>query len=37
MAPIINLGSAAINLADTISGIAANVTYLLQAWGILPH
>ncbi|RDI53417.1 hypothetical protein DFR68_103807 [Nocardia mexicana] len=33
--PIIDLGSAAINLADVTTSIAANVTYLLQAWGLL--
>ncbi|APA96876.1 hypothetical protein NS506_02816 [Nocardia seriolae] len=32
--PIINLGSAAIDLASTLTGIAANITYLLKAWGL---
>lgn len=32
--PIINLGSAAIDLANTLTGLAANVTYLLKAWGL---
>ena len=32
--PIINLGSAALNLADTITSITANITYILHSWGI---
>lgn len=31
--PIINLGSATLDLANTITGLAANTTYLLQSWG----
>lgn len=31
--PVINLGSAAIDLAGTVTSIMANVTYLLQSWG----
>ncbi|GAB2697386.1 hypothetical protein GCM10027089_18950 [Nocardia thraciensis] len=27
-------GSAAINLADVVTSIAANVTYILHAWGL---
>ncbi|RDI51027.1 hypothetical protein DFR68_105504 [Nocardia mexicana] len=32
--PIIDLGSAAINLANVVTSIAANVTYILHAWGL---
>ncbi|VFA99364.1 Uncharacterised protein [Nocardia cyriacigeorgica] len=32
---IIDLGSSALNLANTVTSLAANVTYLLQAWGLL--
>ncbi|RBO97020.1 hypothetical protein DFR74_1011039 [Nocardia puris] len=32
---IIDLGSSALNLANTVTGILANVTYILQAWGVL--
>ncbi len=32
---IIDLGSSALNLANVVTNIAANVTYLLQAWGVL--
>lgn len=32
--PLIDLGSSAINLANTLTGIAANITYLLKAWGL---
>lgn len=32
--PVIDLGSAAINLANTVTGIAANITYILKAWGL---
>ncbi|GAB0108601.1 hypothetical protein JMUB6875_76300 [Nocardia sp. JMUB6875] len=31
--PVIDLGSAAINLTDTITSILAQWTYLLHAWG----
>lgn len=33
--PIIDLGSAVINLADVVTSIMSNITYLLQAWGSL--
>lgn len=33
--PIINLGSAAIDLASVVTSTLANITYLLQAWGSL--
>jgi hypothetical protein len=32
---MIEAGSAALNLANLVTSIAANVTYLLQAWGVL--
>lgn len=32
---MIETGSAALNLANTVTNIAANVTYILQAWGVL--
>jgi len=32
--PIINLGSAALNLADILTSITANITYILRSWGI---
>lgn len=32
--PIIDLGSAALNLANSVTALAANITYLLQAWGL---
>lgn len=31
--PIINLGSAAIDLTETITSLMAQWTYLLQSWG----
>ncbi len=31
--PIINLGSATLDLATTVTQLAANITYLLQSWG----
>ncbi|MCU1642074.1 MAG: hypothetical protein JWN03_2349 [Nocardia sp.] len=31
--PIINLGSATLDLASTITSTLANMTYLLQSWG----
>lgn len=31
--PIIDLGSAVINLADVVTSTLANITYLLQSWG----
>ncbi|MCU1642081.1 MAG: hypothetical protein JWN03_2356 [Nocardia sp.] len=31
--PIINLGSATLDLANTITSTLAQITYLLQAWG----
>jgi hypothetical protein len=30
---LLNLGSSALNLADTVTSIMANVTYLLHSWG----
>lgn len=32
---IIDLGSSALNLANTVTSILANITYLLQAWNVL--
>lgn len=32
---MLGLGSAAVDLASALTGIAANVTYLLQAWGVI--
>lgn len=32
--PIIDLGSSVLNLANVVTSIAANVTYILQAWGL---
>ncbi len=32
---MIEAGSAALNLANLVTNIAANVTYILQAWGVL--
>ncbi len=32
---MIETGSAALNLANLVTNIAANVTYILQAWGVL--
>ncbi len=32
--PIVNLGSAALDLANSVTALAANVTYLLEAWGL---
>lgn len=32
--PILDAGSAALNLANAVTSLAANVTYLLQAWGL---
>ncbi|SUA79889.1 Uncharacterised protein [Nocardia otitidiscaviarum] len=32
--PIIDLGSAALNLANVVTNIAANITYILHAWGL---
>ena len=32
--PILDLGSAALNLANVVTSLAANTTYLLQAWGL---
>ncbi len=29
----VDLGSAALNFADVITSITANITYLLQSWG----
>lgn len=31
--PIINLGSATLDLASAITSVLANITYLLQSWG----
>lgn len=31
--PLINLGSATLDLAETITSITAQVTYILQSWG----
>ncbi|PXX64335.1 hypothetical protein DFR70_105520 [Nocardia tenerifensis] len=33
--PIIDLGSSALNLANVVTSIAANITYLLQAWHVI--
>ncbi len=33
---IIDFGSAALNLANVVTSIASNVTYLLQAWHLIP-
>lgn len=32
---MIEAGSAVLNLANLVTNIAANVTYLLQAWGVI--
>lgn len=32
--PLINLGSAALDLANSVTSLAANITYLLKAWGL---
>lgn len=32
--PIINLGSATLNLAETITSITAQWTYILHSWGL---
>ncbi|MGF6884179.1 hypothetical protein ABIA39_003580 [Nocardia sp. GAS34] len=32
--PIIGLGSATLDLAQTVTSIAAQVTYIPQAWGL---
>lgn len=32
--PIINLGSAALDLASTVTSITANITYILKSWGL---
>lgn len=32
--PIIDLGSSVLNLANVVTSIAANVTYILHAWGL---
>lgn len=32
--PIIDLGSAALNLANVVTSIASNITYLLHSWGL---
>ncbi len=32
---MLEAGSAVLNVAHLVTSIAANVTYLLQAWGIL--
>lgn len=29
-----DLGSAVLNLANVVTSIAANITYLLHAWGL---
>lgn len=34
--PLLDFGSAALNLANVVTGIAANITYLLQAWHLIP-
>lgn len=35
MSPIINFGSAVLDLTQTITSIGAQVTYILQAWGLI--
>ncbi len=35
MNSIIDLGSAALNLANVVTSIAGNITYLLQAWHVI--
>lgn len=32
--PLLDLGSAALDLANVVTNIAANITYLLHAWGL---
>ena len=32
--PIINLGSATLDLAETVTSITAQVTYILHSWGL---
>ncbi|MBP2190297.1 hypothetical protein BJ987_003198 [Nocardia goodfellowii] len=32
--PLLDLGSAALNLANVVTNIAVNITYLLHAWGL---
>ncbi|MQY22109.1 hypothetical protein NRB20_52220 [Nocardia sp. RB20] len=32
--PLLDFGSAALDLANTVTSILANVTYLLHAWGM---
>lgn len=32
--PLINAGSAALDLVSQLTGIAANLTYILKAWGL---
>lgn len=32
---MIEAGSAVLNLGNLVTNIAANVTYLLQAWGVI--
>jgi len=31
---IVAVGSAALDLANVVTSIASNITYLLQAWGL---
>ncbi len=31
---LLNAGSAALNLANTVTSLAANITYLIHAWGL---
>ncbi|MFG1791033.1 hypothetical protein [Nocardia sp. NPDC049149] len=33
--PLLDLGSSALNLANVVTSIAANITYLLQAWHVI--
>ncbi len=35
MNDLIDFGSAALDLANVVTSIASNVTYLLQAWHVL--
>jgi hypothetical protein len=33
--PLLDLGSAALNLVGLLTSIATNLTYLLHAWGLV--
>ncbi len=32
--PLLNLGSATLDLANSVTNLAVNITYLLHAWGL---